>query len=196
MLGLFWQAFRSWKTALPVAVLAAAGLAIGIGSAVGIFSVVEAVLLKPLPYANADRYLMVRGEWRKNPGSWTIFSYGDFRDYVARNQTIATLGCYQNNAFNVTFHNQASHVFGDADFAGAPSHAWESSRCKVSGLERKIRMSLLISERLWRRFGSIRASLAMRSRLMDDPYTVVGVMPGWFRFPDDNQMARAKCGCR
>ena len=112
MLGLLGQAVRSWKTALPVALLAAAGLAIGIGSATGIFSVVEAVLLKPLAYSNAERYLIVRAEWRRQPGSWTIFSYADQLDYAARNRTLETFGCYQNYAFNVTFHQQASHVPG------------------------------------------------------------------------------------
>src|SRR5450631_2219468 len=112
MLGLIAQAVRSWKTSLPVAILAAAGLAIGIGSATGIFSVVEAVLLKPLPYANADRYLAVYASWRRAPDAWTVFSYSDYRDYVARNRTLEAFGCYQTYAFNVTFHDQPNHIPG------------------------------------------------------------------------------------
>ena len=185
MLGIFWQAFRSWKTALPVAVLAAGGLAIGIGSAVGIFSVVEAVLLKPLPYANADRYLMIRAEWRKNPGAWTVFSYGDYLDYAARNRTLDTLGCYQGRAFNVTFHNQPSHVFGTQMSAAL----WGMLGIKpLQGrwFTEKDQDVVLISETLWRKLGSDPAMIGNLLKINGTPYTVVGIMPGWFHFPDDN----------
>jgi putative ABC transport system permease protein len=186
MLGLIWQAFRSWKTALPVAVLAAAGLAIGIGSAVGIFSVVEAVLLKPLPYANAERYLLVRGEWRIHPGAWTILSYGDFKDYAARNSTLETIGCYQGRALNVTFRGKPSHVFGAQI---SPSLLPMLGVNPVQGqlFGEKDQEVVLLSERLWRRLGSDPAIIGNALKINGVSYTVVGVMPGWFRFPDETQ---------
>lgn len=185
MLGLFWQAFRSWKTAIPVAVLAALGLAIGIGSAVGIFSVVEAVLLKPLPYANAERYLLVRGEWRRNPGSWTIFSYGDFRDYSARNQTLDTLGCYQSGSFNITFQNQSNHVFGTQMSAELlPMLGVQPIQGQWFGP--KDESVVLLSARLWRRLGSDPNIIGNVMKVNGKAHTIVGVMPAWFRFPDES----------
>jgi len=53
------QAWRSWRGAKGVALLAAAALAIGIGSTTAIYTVVNAVLLKPLPYRDGDRFVAV-----------------------------------------------------------------------------------------------------------------------------------------
>jgi putative ABC transport system permease protein len=185
MLGLLGQAVGSWKTVLPIAVLAAAGLAIGIGSATGIFSVVEAVLLRPLPYANADRYLTVRAEWRRQPGSWTIFSYGDYQDYAERNRTLETFGCYQSYAFNVTFHRQASHVPGvQISPALLPMLGIQPIRGRWFG--EKDRDAVLIGEALWRRLGSDPAIVGAGITINGEPYTVSGVMPAWFRFPPDS----------
>jgi len=185
MLGLFGQALRSWKTALPVALLAAAGLAIGIGSATGIFSVVEAVLLKPLPYANADRYLMVRAEWRRQPGSWTVFSYADHLDYAARNRTLETFGCYQSYAFNVTFHQHASHVPGvQISPVLLPMLGIRPVRGQWFG--EKDQDVVLISESLWRRMGSDPAIVGNAITINGALFTVTGVMPTWFRFPADS----------
>ena len=184
MLGLIAQAVRSWKTTLPVAFLTAAGLAIGIGSATGIFSVVEAVLLKPLPYANADRYLAVYGSWRRLPGSWTVFSYGDYGDYVARNRAFDAIGCYQNYAFNVTFHNQSSHVPGVQISASLlPMLGIQPIRGQWFG--EKDREVVLVSESMWRRLGSDPAIVGNVITINGLPYTVLGVMPAWFRFPAD-----------
>ena len=182
MLGLLAQALRSWKTALPVALLAAGGLAIGIGSATGVFSVVEAVLLKPLPYADAERYLAVFAEWRRQPGAWTVFSYADYRDYAARNRTLVTFGCYQGNAFNVTFRRQAMHV---------PGVQISPSLLPMLGIKpmqgqwfgENDQDVALLSERLWRRMGSDPAIIGNAITINGVPYTVFGVMPAWFRFP-------------
>jgi len=184
MLGLVWQAVRSWKTAIPVAVLAAVGLAIGIGSATGIFSVVEAVLLKPLPYPQADRELLVRAEWRKNPGSWTIFSYGDYRDYAARVSKMDAFGCLQYKPFNISFHNQASHVYG-TQMSASLLRMLAIPPVRGQWFGEKDQEVVLISEGLWHRLGSSASIVGDAMNVNGVPFTVIGVMPAWFRFPDD-----------
>jgi predicted permease len=186
MLGLIAQAVRSWKTALPVAFLAAAGLAIGIGAATGIFSVVEAVLLKPLLYASASRYLVVRAAWRRAPEAETAFSYGDYRDYAARNRTLDALGCFKNYAFNATFHNQPSHVQGvQISPSLLPMLGIEPIRGQWFG--EKDREVVLISESFWRRLGSDSSIVGNVMTINGSPYTITGVMPAWFRFPPDGK---------
>jgi len=185
MLGLLAQAVRSWKTALPVAVLAAAGLAIGIGSAVGIFSVVEAVLLKPLPYPNAERFLAVYGSWRRAPNSWTTFSVNDYRDYAARTRTLEGFGCYQTLAFNLTAHNQAQHVPG-AQISASLLPMLGIKPLQGQWFGDKDREVVLISEHLWRRLGSDPSIIGSAMKVNGVTFTVIGVMPAWFRFPDDS----------
>jgi putative ABC transport system permease protein len=55
MLTLIWRSWKSWKREKGLALLAIVALAIGIGSATAIFTVVDAVLLRPLPYTHGER---------------------------------------------------------------------------------------------------------------------------------------------
>ena len=55
------QAWRSWKSAKSVGLLAVAALSIGIGSATAIYTVVEGVLLRPLPYEHGERFAALFG---------------------------------------------------------------------------------------------------------------------------------------
>ena len=57
--------WRSWQRARGIALLAVAALALGIGSTTAIYTLVQGVLLNPLPYADADRYYSVLGGWRE-----------------------------------------------------------------------------------------------------------------------------------
>lgn len=57
-----------------------AALAVGIGSTTAIYSVVQAVLLNPLPYQNPDRFFLMFGAWPEHPDWWTLISYSDAMD--------------------------------------------------------------------------------------------------------------------
>jgi hypothetical protein len=61
MSALFSRALRSWMTARAVAVLAIAAFAVGIGATTAIYTVVNAVMLRPLSYANGDRVVALYG---------------------------------------------------------------------------------------------------------------------------------------
>jgi putative ABC transport system permease protein len=108
----FLQALRSWKNAKSVALLAIVALAIGIGSATAIFTVIQSVLLKPLPYANAERYYSYFGGWRAHPDWWTSVSYSDYLDIARQAQTVEVFGCSSTGSVNVTFNHHPLHVTG------------------------------------------------------------------------------------
>jgi hypothetical protein len=67
MTGVFSQALRSWRSARAIAILAAIAFAVGIGSITAIYTVVNAVMLAPLPYAHGDRYVALYGARLSEP---------------------------------------------------------------------------------------------------------------------------------
>ena len=69
MLSAFSQAWASWKTAPGVALLAVVAFAVGIGSATAIFTVVNGVLLRPLPYPDGERFVSLYGVNTTDPGT-------------------------------------------------------------------------------------------------------------------------------
>lgn len=187
MLTSFLHGWRSWKSARAVGWLAIIALAIGIGSATAIYCVIHAVLLNPLPYANPDRYYNVFFAWYAHPDWWTSTSYGDYRDYAAQLQTGEAYGCSFTDNVNVTFNGQPLHLRGTQTSA---SILYSFGVRPVLGrqfqntdLDPNGGHSALISTALWRRFGSNPNILGKPITIDGVPYTIVGVMPGWFRYP-------------
>lgn len=80
MRGELVQAARAWRRNGAVAVIAIGTLAIGIGASTAAFSVAEAILLRPLPYSNADRLVVASGELRKRNAVDLPLSGPDFLD--------------------------------------------------------------------------------------------------------------------
>ena len=68
MLSAFSQAWASWKTAPGVALLAVVAFAVGIGSATAIFTVINGVLLRPLPYPSSERFVSLYGSNTNSAG--------------------------------------------------------------------------------------------------------------------------------
>lgn len=189
MISSLLHAWRSWKTARSVALLAVAALAVGIGSATAIFTVVYAVLLRPLPYDHPERYIELFGSWRPHPDWWTVFSYGDYRDYVAQVRTTEAFGCSSSEDFNVSFSGRPVHVAGTEassvlmrSFGISPKIGrwYRDSDVEPSGVPEAV-----ISASLWRRFGSDPNVLGKPLIMNGIEYTISGVMPAWFRYPVD-----------
>src|SRR5688500_19193476 len=80
----FSQAWRAWQGARGVALLAATALAIGIGSTTAIYSVVNAVMLKPLPYRDGDRFVALAGGALNDPIRRTSLQSADAQTYQDR----------------------------------------------------------------------------------------------------------------
>jgi putative ABC transport system permease protein len=78
---MFKQAWQSWRRAKAVALLVAVALAIGIGSATSIYTVVSAVMLKPLPYRDGDRFVALFGSTFNDPKHYSSLSYVDAETY-------------------------------------------------------------------------------------------------------------------
>src|SRR5262252_791345 len=80
----FWQALRSWQSAKTVAVFAVVALSAGIGATTSIYTVVHAVMLKPLPYRDGDRFVALFGAATNDPVHYSDLSYKDAQTYQER----------------------------------------------------------------------------------------------------------------
>src|SRR4029453_18420358 len=95
VLSAFSQAWASWKTAPGVAVLAVVAFALGIGSATAIFTVVNGVLLRPLPYPSSERFVALSGAKTTEPGiSWAM-SVPELHDYEQQSTSFDAFGWFR-----------------------------------------------------------------------------------------------------
>jgi len=169
-----------------VAVLA---LALGIGANTAMFSVIEAVLLRPLPYRNADQIVRVASTWDRN-GTLTNYSSSppDFFDWRDQNRSFSSMFAYQEREFALTGQGEAKLVRAAAATAGLFStlqaepilgreFAPEENRVGANHV-------VILSYGLWQAaFGGATGAIGKTIQLDSEPYTIIGVMPADFRFP-------------
>lgn len=107
VLRLISHSWRSWKNKKGVALLSILALAVGIGSATAIFTLVNSVLLKPLPYSHSDHWVALFGgsTLGSEADRYSGLSVADLIDYQQRNHSFDVFGYY--------------NILGDFNFASA-----------------------------------------------------------------------------
>lgn len=185
MFTLIRQSWISWKRDKGLAFLAVLALATGIGCATAIFTVVSAVLLKPLPYSQGERWVALFGGSTADPSDLNHISGLTIEDLLAYQQqtrSFAVFGWFPvGGDFNLTSPGQPQHIEG---IEVSPSLIANTGANPIAG--RFFTSSdgqdvALISDRLFQQLGS--GIIGHRITLNGGSYTVVGAMPGWFRFP-------------
>jgi putative ABC transport system permease protein len=161
-------------------------LALGIGANTAIFSVVDAVLLRPLPYPESDR-LVFLNETSKAMDEISV-SYPNFSDWRAQNQVFEKIGVYNNGNYNLTGVGEPERIVTaqmSADLLAAlrvnpaMGRMYTNDEDKPGGTP-----VVILSHALWqRRFGGQANILNQPITLNDKSYTVIGIMPETFRFP-------------
>jgi len=182
---------RSFVNARGFTAIAVLTLALGIGSSTAVFSLVDAILLKPLPYPDANQIVL---PLRRSPPGVNLgfdeFPWGinDFRLFERESKTFAHLGAFKSDSFNLTGVGEpelidgirASAGFFPALGVGAALGRTYTSEEDQPGREYEV----ILSDRLWRdRFGGDPGILGRAVELNGYPYTVIGVMPATFAFP-------------
>ncbi|HET7618515.1 MAG TPA: ABC transporter permease [Vicinamibacterales bacterium] len=192
MLDSFLQDVRlSWRglTKTPiVSAVAVATLALGIGANTAIFSVVHAIVVRPLPYRDADRLVRLTADFTTVGASdvgLSLPELTDFRDSAGLFQTIS--GLWPLNA-NLTGVDQPERVEvlltspSYFDMLGAVPQLGQLFGPADNGPG--ITQVVVISDALWRRrFGGRRDAIGRKLRLDDDTYEVIGVVSAGFRHP-------------
>jgi putative ABC transport system permease protein len=163
---------------LTAAVVLTLGLCIGATTA--IFSVVYAVLFRPLPFADPDHVLLVREVWRGRPGSYSV---GNWWDTKREDRLLRYLVPTQGASLNLAGSDQPENVAGarvGADFFRLLGVRPALGRGFAAGEDQPGRDGVVVlSDRLWRRrFGADRTIVGRQVRLEGRPYSVIGVMPG------------------
>ncbi len=165
-------------------------LALGIGANTAIFSVVNAALLRPLPFSDPDRIVVVGQEWMGGAGD---FSPADFLDVRAQNHSLQEMAAYRSWNFNLTAGNRPEHVAGEVvtpnffRLLGVKPILGRGFLPSDGGPGGN-RVALL-SYGLWQRsFGGAPSAVGSKLVMNGEPFTVIGVMPGGFRFPEESEL--------
>jgi predicted permease len=177
-------------------VVAVLTLALGIGANTAIFSVVYTVLLKALPYPQAERLVMVYENVHlpNYQNKRNTPSPGNFSDWRAQNTVFESMAAYSNRSFNVTGTGEPLRVEGErvsGGFFGALQMNAALGRVFTPEEDRPGTSHVVVmSDGLWRsRFASDTRVLGQKIFLDDQGYEVIGVMPPGFHFPDpDDQL--------
>jgi predicted permease len=187
-------AWRSLRRAPLFSVTVVLALTLGLGSASAIFAIVNAVLLRPLPYGHPDRLV---GAWHDLPPVSLTHARqtpGTYRTYKRFATTITGIGLYSDGSVNLS----------DPDGRADPeriSAAWTTVEVlpllevppilgrtfsAAEDAPNAPRVAV-ISEQLWRnRFGGERDVIGKKLLIAGRPTEIIGVMPSRFRFPEAN----------
>ena len=187
-MDIFWQDIRYgvrmlWRTP-AFAIISIVVLALGIGANTAIFSVVNAVLLRPLPYQDSQRLLIL---WEKVPQMETSVSYPNFMDWRDQNTVFEPIAVSRRDSFNLTGVGEPERLQGRM----VSSTLFKILRTQPF-LGRDFRSEedrpggtpvVILTHGLWkRRFGSDPKIIGKQLLLNDKSYQVIGVMPPDFEF--------------
>jgi len=160
-------------------------LALGIGANTAVFSVVNGVLLNPLPYPQPDRLVTV---YSKNKAfAHSSISYPNFLDWVRDQRSFTSLAAYRGDDYNLIGRGQPQRV--SADMVSASFFSVLGIKPVVGRLFRPeedrvgAQPVAIISGGFWKReFGSSPAAVGKTLDLNGAGYTIVGVIPASFRY--------------
>ncbi len=166
-------------------------LALGIGANTAIFSVVNAVLLRPLPYPESDRLVFLNE--RSAVLDEMSISYPNFTDWRNQNHVFEKIGVYNRNSYNLTGAGEVERIptaqvsadlFSALRVNAAVGRVFTNEEDKPGGTP-----VVVLSHGLWqRRFGGQMSILNQPLTLNGKSYTVIGVMPQGYLYPSRVEM--------
>jgi predicted permease len=187
MLNEFRLALRTLSKAPGFTVVAALTIALGIGANSVIFSLINAVLLKPLPYREPHRLVLIQeGIAKIVPGLFGV-SAPDVLDIARTNRSLDSVAAFQQLQMNLSGTGVLKRANGarvSADLFGMLG-AWPAlGRTFTRHEDSSGQRVLLLSYGLWQdRFGADPRVIGSKLLLDSQPYIVIGVMPREFVFP-------------
>jgi putative ABC transport system permease protein len=181
-------ALRALRKNPSFSAVAIVTLALGIGANTAIFSVVNAVLLRPLPFADPVRLVMVFATDTSRNNQYDVTSYPTFLDWQAQNRSFESMAAFANRTLIVGVGNEFVYTRGKAvtpnvfDVVGvAPALGRTFRDFQPGGPD-----VVVLSDGFWRRaFGARPDVVGQTMRVDDRVHTIVGVMPPQFHIEGD-----------
>jgi predicted permease len=182
-------AARAFRRAPGFLLLTVLTIAIGVGANAAIFSVVNAVLLRPLPFARPNDLVLVTDADRRTRQSNGDTSPATFLDWRARQHSFTALAACRQAPFALSGGDRPESVPGtivNANFFDVLDVRPALGRTFISADEGPGAPRVaLIGDGLWRqRFAARPDAIGQTLRINDEPHTIVGVMPAGIDYPD------------
>lgn len=164
-------------------------LALGIAAATSMYTVIDGILLKPLPFMEPDRLVRLGADFTGRGLRDVGLSQPELEDFARRSGAFASVAGVWSITANLVGADRPERV--EVLLASADYFALLGARAAVGRTftqadeQPGIAAPIVISDEFWRRaFGASPTVLGRTLRIDDDPYEVVGVMPAGFRHPE------------
>ncbi len=182
-------AARGLRRSPGFAAVALLTLALGVGLTAAIFSALDAVLLRPLPWGEPDRTVMVWSKWISFDKTW--LADGEVLDYRRRSRTLHTIAAWSDGQINVTgggaepervaYAEATANIFDALVVRPVVGRTYTAEEDVPNGPAVAV-----ISYELWqRRYGGEPSAVGQSIELNGRPYEIVGVAPRGFALPTD-----------
>ncbi len=188
-------AVRSLRKRPGVTLVAVLTLALGIGANTVVFGVTNAVLLRPLPFSEPDRLVML---WAANPRLQLGFddlpiSQGEFRSWREQSRTVESMSVVAAGHSNLSRSGEPERVGGASVSASffRVTGVWPERGRAFSETDDRPGAArvVVISHRLWRQKLGGDPNVVGRAIMLDgEPHTIVGIMPAGFAYPGANDL--------
>jgi putative ABC transport system permease protein len=179
-------ALRQLRKNPGTTVLAVITLALGVGANTGIFTAIESVLLRPLPYANSSRLVYIGSG---DTGTFSTTSWLNYSDIKAQSRLLKNVGGYsedvtvmetKDNSLSLAAPHVTPNLFSMLGAQPLLGRTFTEGEGQAGAP-----LVALLSEGLWREsFHSDQGVVGHSVKIAGKPYTIVGVMPQSFRFPE------------
>lgn len=181
-------AWRTLRRRPAFAAIVVAVLGLGIGATTGVFSLLDAAVLRPLPFAGADHLVSIRERPRQEPQAWEV-SWPLFTEFRAQARSFEAIGAFmlddavvsgQGEPVRVGVARVTANLFTVLAAGPAVGRAFLEVEDRPGGAP----VAMVSAPMATRMFGDPERALGRSVVLDGEPRTVVGVMPPSFRFPD------------
>jgi len=187
-------AFRGLIKVPVFAVIAILTLALGIGANSAIFSVIDTVLLRPLPFKNPDAIVHIWGRYANDSGPvrGNVHSYPDFVDLREQCQTVAAMAAYTRTAGTLSYGEDAKYLEGVAItpdvFEVLGVRPLLGRGFTKEDAKNEADRVVVLTYPFWKSaFGGDPRIIGQQVQLSARPHTVIGVMPPGWKFPVEDE---------